>query len=288
MAYFLTGKNYFLKDLKMINKTILTILLFLIFISCNKNQDKINIDWVFVEGGTFEQGKNQIIISPKGDTIRGFTSPNRIVELNDFYISKYEITVKQFREFCKSTGRKMPEPPSENAHGKKYVYKWEDEKPMLATWDEANDFAVWAGGRLPTEAEWEYAAKGGKKTKGFKYSGSNNQIEIGWVGENSDSTFHKVVLLKPNELGLYDMTGNVSEWVYDWYNPEKDSLSDKNNPQGPPDGEYKISKGVSWFYNTQGEDGKPVEFGIHMPEVRYQSPRNTRNDGFGFRIAKNR
>jgi formylglycine-generating enzyme required for sulfatase activity len=274
----------------MINKAILIGIVIIQFISCKQDQKQGNfeIDWVFVEGGTFEQGKNQIIISPKGDTIKGFTSPNRMVEINDFYISKYEITVKQFREFCESTGRKMPEPPLENAYGKKVYDAWVDENPMLATWYEANDFAKWAGGRLPTEAEWEYAAKGGRKTKGYRYSGSNNQLEIGWVGENSDSIFHKVGLLKPNELGIYDMTGNVGEWVLDWYNPEKDSLVSKYNPQGPPDGEHKISKGVSWFYNTQDREGKPLEFGIHMPEVRYQSPPETRNDGFGFRIAKNK
>lgn len=272
----------------MIKKSITILFGFLLFISCKQQPGTIEMDWVFVEGGTFEQGKNQIIISPKGDTITGFTSPHRMVEINDFYISKYEITVKQFREFCEKTGRNMPDPPIENAHGKKVYYQWMDENPMLATWDEAYDFAKWAGGRLPTEAEWEYAAKGGKKTKAYQYSGSNVQTEIGWVHENSDSTFHPTGLLKPNELGIYDMTGNVSEWVNDWYNPEKDSLVSLNNPQGPPDGEYKISKGVSWFYNTRGADGKPLKYGIHMPEVRYQSPRETRNDGFGFRIAKSR
>ncbi|AZA90258.1 Serine/threonine-protein kinase pkn1 [Chryseobacterium nakagawai] len=258
----------------------------LILISCEKHKNKI--DWIYVEGGHFEEGKNQIIISPKGDTIHNFTSPNRVVELDGFYISKFEITVKQFKEFCEETGREMPSPPIESAYGQKVYYKWIDENPMLATWDEASSFAKWAGGRLPTEAEWEYAAKGGKQTKGYRYSGSNNPIEVGWVKENSDSIFHKVGLLKPNELGIHDMTGNVSEWVFDWYNPEKDGLVSKKNPRGPKDGAYKISKGASWFYESQSSDGKPLEYGIHMPEVRYQSPRNTRNDGFGFRIAKNK
>ena len=256
--------------------------------SCNQNKKTINTEWVFVKGGTFQQGKNQFIISPKRDTIFGMTSPKRIIELSDFYISKYEITVKQFKEFCKSTNRNMPEPPIESAHGIKVYYQWEDDKPMLATWDEANEYALWVGGRLLTEAEWEYAAKGGQKSKGYNYSGSNNPVEIGWVAENSDSTFHSVGLLKPNELGIYDMTGNVGEWVSDWYNPEKDSLVSKINPKGPPYGEYKISKGISWFYDSKDENGKPLEYGIYMPEVRYQSPRNTRNDGFGFRIAKDK
>jgi len=254
--------------------------------SCNQTKKTIHTDWVFVKGGTFEQGKNQFIISPKGDTIFGMSSPNRNVELSDFYISKYEITVKQFEEFYKQTNQKMPNVPIESAHGKKNRYKWEDNKPMLATWDEANAYAKWAGGRLPTEAEWEYAAKGGQKSKNYKYSGSNDATEIGWVGENSDSTFHSVGLLKPNELGLYDMTGNISEWVSDWYNPEKDSLVSLMNPKGPSNGEMKISKGISWFYDSKNEEGKPLKYGIHMPEIRYQSPRNTRNDGFGFRIAK--
>ncbi|MBL7903468.1 MAG: SUMF1/EgtB/PvdO family nonheme iron enzyme [Bacteroidales bacterium] len=259
----------------------------LLFYACNQHQGQSSIDWVFVEGGSFEQGKNQIIVSPKGDTIRGFTSPNRLVELDDFYISKTEITVKQFREFCEHTGRKMPDPPVESAHGIRVYYQWIDENPMLATWHEAHDFAVWAGGRLPTEAEWEYAAKGGKKSQGYLYSGSNNQLEVGWVGENSDSTFHAVGLLKPNEPGLCDMTGNVSEWVSDWYNPAKDSLVSLKNPQGPPDGVFRISEGLRWFYNTRGEDGKPLPYGIHMPETRYQSQPETRNEGFGFEIAKN-
>ncbi len=244
------------------------------------------IEWVAVDGGTFEQGKNQFIVSPKGDTITGFTSPNRTIELSDFYISKYEVTVAQFRTFCEATGREMPKLPITNAYGEKANYVWEDENPILVNWIEANAYAQWIGARLPTEAEWEYAAKGGQKSQGFQYSGSNNALEIGWVGENSDSTFHKVGLLKPNELGIYDMTGNVSEWVSDWYNPEKDTLVSLRDPQGPPDGEDKISKGVSWFYNANDENGKPLKYGIHMPEVRHQSPKETRSDGFGFRVAK--
>ena len=95
----------------MFRRTLLILLVIVGFYSCKKSQDEVKIDWIFVEGGTFEQGKNQIMISPKGDTITGFTSPHRTVEISDFYISKYEITVEQFKLFCESTGRTMPAPP---------------------------------------------------------------------------------------------------------------------------------------------------------------------------------
>ena len=274
----------------MIKHSILILLGILVFNSCKQSQEKIKVDWVFVEGGRFEQGKNQFVVSPKGDTIKGFTSPHRFVEISDFYISKYEITVEQFKEFYESTGRKMPEPPNISAYGDTIEYKWKDNYPMLATWNESNEFAKWAGARLATEAEWEYAAKGGQKSRGFKYSGSNDPMEVGWVQENSDSTLRVGGNFKPNELGIYDMTGNVNEWVADWYNPELDSTSELIDPKGPIKGDsknQKISKGVGWYYASTDEKGMPLEYGIHMPEVRYQSPIETRTFGFGFRIVKN-
>lgn len=249
----------------------------------------VSIDWVLVEGGSFLQGEQQFIVSPKGDTIEGFTSPRREVKVSDFYLCKYEVTVSQFKAFCQATGYPMPEPPVLTAYGDSSDYTWQDDMPMLATWYEAQAFAEWVGGRLPTEAEWEYAAKGGRLSKGYHYSGSDTAHVVGWVFENSDSLFHPVGLLKPNELGLYDMTGNLSEWVSDWYHPEMDSTVSLSDPQGPPAAydSNKISKGTGWFYRSVSEiTGEPLPHSIQIPEVRYQSPRDTRSNGFGFRVAK--
>jgi formylglycine-generating enzyme required for sulfatase activity len=267
------------------------LLLILLLCSCGGDQTKNQIDWVLVEGGIFMQGENQYFMNTRGDTVRNFTSPKREVTLNDFYISKYEVTVREFKEFCKQTNRIMPEHPSKRAIGGDGNTNWNDDDPMIATWNEAEEFANWKGGRLPTEAEWEYAAKGGNKSKGYIYSGSDTANEVGWVKENANGSYHAKGMLKSNELGIYDMTGNVSEWVSDWYYPNLDVLNKVTNPKGPNLGidQMKISKGVGRFYGSVNENtGLPIKFSIHIPEVRFQSPILTRSDGFGFRIAKDK
>jgi formylglycine-generating enzyme required for sulfatase activity len=101
--------------------------------------------------------------------------------------------------------------------------------------------------RLPSEAEWEYAARGGKKSNGYKYSGSDNLDELSWYFENSGDKPHPVAGKKPNELGIYDMSGNVIEWCNDWYE-ENLGTAKRKNPQGPKDGEFKVQRGGA--YNT--------------------------------------
>ena len=106
--------------------------------------------------------------------------------------------------------------------------------------------------RLPSEAEWEFAARGGMYSKGYKYSGSNTDSEVAWKVGNSGSRTHPVGRKKPNELGIYDMTGNVFEWCADWYAPAWYKVTTENNPTGPVEGVHRIIRGGSWFYDHAG------------------------------------
>lgn len=128
---------------------------------------------------------------------------------------------------------------------------WNDNHPIVSvTALEADDYCVWLSQktgknfRLPTEAEWEFAARGGMKSKGYIFSGSNDIDQVGWSVRNSEGSTHPVAQKEPNELGLYDMSGNAWEWCSDWldlYDPLQ-----LDNPQGPKEGTFRVRRGGSW------------------------------------------
>lgn len=100
--------------------------------------------------------------------------------------------------------------------------------------------------RMPTEAEWEFAARGGNKSKGYAYSGSNTISDVAWYIDNSSSKIHTVKTKAANELGIYDMSGNVWEWCSDWYGSSYYSSSPQNDPTGPTTGTSRVFRGGGW------------------------------------------
>ncbi len=201
-------------------------------------KDPLGIEWIWVEGGTFEMGCTSNESDCNNDE-----KPMHTVYVDGFYMSKYEVTFAQYDKFCEATGRTKPD---DEGWGR-------GNRPVInVSWHDAMDFCKWLSEktgttiRLPTEAEWEYAARGGKKSRGYKYAGSNNVDAVAWYSGNSGGKTHLVGQKQPNELGLYDMSGNVWEWCLDWYSRDYYSKSPRHNPRGFNSGSYRVLRGGSW------------------------------------------
>jgi formylglycine-generating enzyme required for sulfatase activity len=184
------------------------------------------------------------------------------VALGSYLIDKTEVTQREYRhvmgKFASDYSGCM-ECPVENV-----------------SWYDAMDYAKKIGKRLPTEAEWEFAARGGKNyNNSNSYSGSNKINDVAWFLANTDSK-QPVGKKKPNELGIYDMSGNVWEWCSDWYHDDYFQIASKNNPQGPDYGTERVVRGGSWFSNDVFCD----------VTRRYKLKPDYRDTNFGFRCVK--
>lgn len=143
--------------------------------------------------------------------------PAHTVKLNAFTISSREVTIAEYRRFCDSTGKKMPPTPD---------YPYTEKSPVVnVTWQEAADYCAWVKGRLPTEAEWEYAGVKNSNAND-RYSGGNNIQLLGYYEKNSGGKAHTGGQKKGGKLGIYDMSGNVAEWCADWYAPYSSIIQD--------------------------------------------------------------
>ena len=236
-------------------------------------------------------------------------SPRHKVYLDAFYIDKYEVTNAQYRKFVQATGHREPEGFGlEKVSGSAYRiksgfkpwsdgnYNGDDQPVVCVSWGDAKAYAEWAGKRLPTEAEWEKAARGGLAVK--RYPWGDDWPPPPEAGNFADETFKKrfpeasffiagyddgyaypapVGKFTPNGYGLYDMAGNVWEWCADWYDKGYYAISPRRNPSGPGSGQYRALRGESW-YNSSIADNLCAAYRY------YGVPMSTYN-GVGFRCA---
>ncbi|TYC01606.1 MAG: formylglycine-generating enzyme family protein [Kosmotoga sp.] len=220
------------------------------------SQEPVGGEMVLVEAGSFTMSESLDNSSESDSTVITLT--------NDFYMGKYEVTYKEYIQFCNETGIKLP---LKNSWGSNEIpvlkiswweavtyCNWLSKKKGLPVAYDKNgnlvdkygnitdDLSEVVGFRLPTEPEWVFAAKGGKTSNGYIYSGSNNPDEVAWYSQNSYGAPHKVGLKKPNELGIYDMSGNVNEWCNSWYKEYHSNTETLDNTKGI----YRITRGGNW------------------------------------------
>lgn len=191
----------------------------------------VSFEMIAVKGGTFTMGGT----SEQGSDADNYERPTHSVTLSDYYIGKFEVTQELWQAV-------MGNNPS--------YYKGNNLPVEQVSWNDVQEFIrklnqkTGANFRLPTEAEWEYAARGGNKSRGYKYSGSNSIDDVAWYTSNSGSKTHPVGTKSPNELGIYDMSGNVWEWCQDWKGSY--SSASQTDPMGPGSGSRRVYRGGSW------------------------------------------
>ena len=222
------------------------------FVCFTETAAGINMEMAFVKGGTFEMGDT----FGDGDNDE---KPVHRVTVSDFYMGKYEVTQAQWRAIMgnnPSFFKNCDNCPVENV-------SWDDIQEFLRKLNQQTGKRY----RLPTEAEWEYASKGGVKTHGrasHKYAGNNNIDEVAWYLDNSGGKTHPVGGKKPNELGLYDMTGNVFEWCSDrWHDNYQGAPTDGSSWESGSSS-FRVLRGGSWFVNALG--CRSADRGLSSPD----------------------
>jgi len=224
-------------------------------ISIVESGGDVNLELVTVSGGTFEMG-----CTSEQNNCDSDETPVHTVRVDGFKISKYEITNKQYADFMNEIGANSDGSYNSSeyldmddsncqvnyAGGEFVPESGKENYPVIeVTWYGAKAFCEHHGGRLPTEAEWEFAARGGNSATTTLYAGSDNIDDVAWYDGNCSST-QEVGTKSPNELGIHDMSGNVWEWCNDWYDSYYYSNSPQNNPQGPSSGSYRVLRGGNW------------------------------------------
>ena len=219
--------------------------------------DDVSFTMKLVEGGTFQMGSNDSYAESD-------EKPVHDVTLSSYYIGETEVTQALWKAV-------MGNNPS--------YFKGDNLPVEHVSWKDCQEFIrklnqkTGKQFRLPTEAEWEYAARGGKKSKGFKYAGSDNEDSVAWYYDNSNKQTHQVKGKLPNELGIFDMCGNIGEWCNDWYG--KYDGGTQINPIGSPSGSRRVLRGGGWHFDNNS---------CRALNRSYDFP-NEKNYGIGFRLC---
>lgn len=212
----------------------------------------VKFTMVPVEGGTFTMGAT----SEQGSDANEYEKPAHEVTLSDYYIGQTEVTQALWKAVMGSN-------PSDSKGDNLPVEQvsWDDCQVFIQNLNQLTGKQF----RLPTEAEWEYAARGGRKSRGYKYAGGNNIGLVAWCGDNSGNRTHTVATKQANELGVYDMSGNVEEWCSDWYDGYQSSS--QSDPQRPSLGSCRVNRGGSCYCNARDCRVSYRFFGT--PDFRY-------------------
>lgn len=212
----------------------------------------VQFTMIYVEGGTFMMGTQE-----KWCEGNAHEYPLHSVTLDSYYIAETEVT----QELWERVTGKNPS-SDKGLHFAVESVTWNDCKKFIKKLNILTGLIF----RLPTEAEWEYAARGGRNSKGYIYSGSDDLNEVGWYWGNNDFITPDVALKKPNELGLYDMSGNLYEWCQDWYGDY--SPLAQTNPQGPSEGSYHVCRGGCMC--LPGYCSRVSDRGLYHPDRKWK------------------
>ena len=191
---------------------------------------------VKVDGGIFTMGATK----EQGSEAYDLEKPAHQVTLSDYYIGKYEVTQVEWEAVMGTNPVKYDKGDNRPVQN----VSWEDCREFIRKLNNLTGLQF----SLPTEAQWEYAARGGRNSRGYKYSGSNDIGSVAWYTDNSGGETHPVGMKQANELGLYDMSGNVYEWCSDWYGSY--SSNSQTNPTGAASGSYRVSRGGSYYFGA--------------------------------------
>ncbi len=217
---------------------------------------------VYVQGGTFTMG----CTSEQGSDCYDWEKPSHSVTLGNYWIGKYEVTQAEWRSIMGSNPSYFKD--CDNCPVEQV--SWGDIQRFLRT---LNQKYPGRNYRLPTEAEWEYAARGGNKKDGTKYAGSSSMDNAGWYTANSGSKTHPVGQKSANGLGIYDMSGNVWEWCSEWYGSY--SSGSQTNPTGATSGSDRVYRGGSWRYGAR----------FCRASSRFYYSQTYRDSHLGFRLS---